>query len=75
VPLRLSAAKLAKVLRVPVSRVANIASERSAISADMARRLARYFGERLSVQPQAPEFTIANSGSTVTCGLAAATFR
>jgi hypothetical protein len=24
---------------------------------------------------QAPEFTVANSGSTVTCGLAAATFR
>jgi antitoxin HigA-1 len=44
VPLRLDAAKLARALRVPVSRVADIANERSDITADMARRLARYFG-------------------------------
>jgi antitoxin HigA-1 len=44
VPLGLSAAKLAKALRVPVSRVANIANERNGISRDMARRLARHFG-------------------------------
>jgi antitoxin HigA-1 len=44
VPLRLDAAKLARALRVPISRVADIANERSGITADMARRLARYFG-------------------------------
>jgi antitoxin HigA-1 len=44
VPLRLSAAKLAKSLPVPVSRVADIANERNGISRDMARRLGRHFG-------------------------------
>jgi antitoxin HigA-1 len=41
VPLRQDAATLAKALRVPVSQIAN---ERSGITANMARRLARHFG-------------------------------
>jgi antitoxin HigA-1 len=44
VPLRQDAATLAKALRVPVSQIADIANERSGITANMARRLARHFG-------------------------------
>ena len=44
VPLGLSAHALAQALRVPATRVNEIANERRAISADTAMRLGRYFG-------------------------------
>jgi addiction module HigA family antidote len=44
VPLGLSANALALALRVPVTRVSEIARERRGITADTALRLARYFG-------------------------------
>jgi addiction module HigA family antidote len=44
VPLALSANRLAIELRVPVTRVSEIANERRGISADTALRLERYFG-------------------------------
>jgi len=43
VPLRLSMNKMAMALRVPVTRIADIANERRGISADTALRFARYF--------------------------------
>lgn len=43
-PLGLSANALALALRVPVTRVNDIARERRSITADTALRLARYFG-------------------------------
>ncbi|GFK95235.1 putative HTH-type transcriptional regulator YbaQ [Fundidesulfovibrio magnetotacticus] len=43
-PLELSANALALALRVPVTRVNDIARERRGVSADTALRLARYFG-------------------------------
>ena len=43
-PLGLSANALAIALRVPASRINDIARERRAISVDSALRLARYFG-------------------------------
>jgi antitoxin HigA-1 len=43
VPLRLSANALALALRVPVTRISEIANERRGITADTALRLARYF--------------------------------
>jgi antitoxin HigA-1 len=42
-PLSLSMNALALALRVPVTRVADIANERRGITADTALRLARYF--------------------------------
>jgi antitoxin HigA-1 len=42
-PLGLSMNKLALDLRVPVTRIAEIAHERRSITADTAMRLARYF--------------------------------
>jgi len=42
-PLHLSMNKLALDLRVPVTRIADIANERRGITADTALRLARYF--------------------------------
>ena len=42
-PLGLSMNKLALDLRVPVTRIADIVSERRSITADTALRLARYF--------------------------------
>jgi addiction module HigA family antidote len=44
IPLELSANALAIALRVPAPRINDIVRERRAISADMALRLARYFG-------------------------------
>lgn len=44
VPLGLSANALAMALRVPVTRVSEIARGRRSISPDTALRLARYFG-------------------------------
>jgi antitoxin HigA-1 len=43
VPLGLSMNKMAMDLRVPVTRIADIANERRGISADSALRFARYF--------------------------------
>ena len=43
VPLGLSATNLARALHVPVRRIAVITNERGGISADMARRLGRFF--------------------------------
>jgi addiction module HigA family antidote len=43
VPLRLSMNKMAMDLRVPVTRIADIANERRGITADTALRFARYF--------------------------------
>jgi antitoxin HigA-1 len=43
-PHGLSANALAIALRMPVTRVAEIAKERQPVSADTALRLARYFG-------------------------------
>jgi addiction module HigA family antidote len=43
-PLGLSANALALALRVPVTRISEIARERRGITADTALRLARYFG-------------------------------
>ena len=43
-PLRLSANALAKALRVPASRINDIALERRGITVDTAFRLVRYFG-------------------------------
>lgn len=43
-PLGLSANALAIALRVPVTRVNDIARERRGVTADTALRLARYFG-------------------------------
>jgi antitoxin HigA-1 len=43
VPLGLSMNKMAMDLRVPVTRIADIANERRGISADTALRFARYF--------------------------------
>src|SRR5262252_11036515 len=43
-PLKLSMNKLALALRVPVTRVADIANERRGITADTALRFARFFG-------------------------------
>lgn len=44
VPLGLSANALAKELNVPAPRINDIVSERRAVTADTAMRLARYFG-------------------------------
>jgi addiction module HigA family antidote len=43
-PLNLSASRLARDLRVPVTRINDIARGRRAITGDTALRLARYFG-------------------------------
>ena len=43
VPLGLSMNKMAMDLRVPVTRIADIANERRGVSADTALRFARYF--------------------------------
>lgn len=43
-PLGMSANALAKALRVPASRINDIALERRGISVDTAMRLVRYFG-------------------------------
>jgi len=43
-PLGLSANALALALRVPATRIGEIANGRRAVSADTALRLARYFG-------------------------------
>lgn len=43
-PLELSANRLARDLRVPVTRISEILHGRRGISADTALRLARYFG-------------------------------
>jgi len=43
-PLGISINRLARDLRVPVTRVSEIVNERRAITADTALRLARYFG-------------------------------
>jgi len=43
VPLGLSMNKMAMDLRVPVTRIADIANERRGITADTALRFARYF--------------------------------
>jgi addiction module HigA family antidote len=43
-PLGLTAAALARQLRVPVPRINDVVRERRAITADTAMRLARYFG-------------------------------
>ncbi len=48
-PLGISMNRLALDLRVPVTRIADIANERRAISADTALRLARYFGTTAEV--------------------------
>ncbi|MGB6876118.1 MAG: HigA family addiction module antitoxin [Candidatus Acidiferrales bacterium] len=42
-PLRLSMNKMAMGMRVPVTRIADIANEKRAITADTALRFARYF--------------------------------
>ena len=44
VPRGLSMNKMAMALRVPVTRIADIANERRGITADTALRFARYFG-------------------------------
>lgn len=44
VPLGLSANALAIALRVPSTRISELAAERRSITADTAYRLARYFG-------------------------------
>jgi len=44
IPLGLSANRLATELRVPVTRISEIANGRRAITADTALRLERYFG-------------------------------
>jgi len=44
VPLGLSASRLARDLRVPVTRISKILNEERAITPDTALRLARYFG-------------------------------
>ena len=44
IPLNLSAYKLAKEIRVPVSRIQDILHDRRKIAADTSLRLARYFG-------------------------------
>ena len=44
VPLGISAYRLAKDIRVPATRIADIVNERRSISADTALRLSRYFG-------------------------------
>jgi len=43
-PLNLSASRLARDLRVPVTRINDIVRGRRAITGDTALRLARYFG-------------------------------
>jgi addiction module HigA family antidote len=43
-PLEMSANRLARDLRVPVTRISEILHGRRGISADTALRLARYFG-------------------------------
>jgi addiction module HigA family antidote len=43
-PLEMSANALALALRVPVTRISEIANERRGITADTALRLSRYFG-------------------------------
>lgn len=43
-PLGISANRLARDLRVPVTRISEIVNERRGITADTALRLARYFG-------------------------------
>jgi addiction module HigA family antidote len=44
VPLGISANRLARDLRVPVTRISEIVKERCGITADTALRLGRYFG-------------------------------
>jgi addiction module HigA family antidote len=44
IPLEMSANALATALRVPATRINDIARERRAVTADTALRLARYFG-------------------------------
>jgi addiction module HigA family antidote len=44
IPLGLSVNKLARELRVPGIKVNLLADERKSLTADMAQRLARYFG-------------------------------
>jgi len=44
IPLRLTAYRLAKELRLPVPRVNDIVRKKRSISADTALRLGRYFG-------------------------------
>ncbi len=44
VPLGMSAAALAKTLKVPAARINEILRERRSVTADTAIRLARYFG-------------------------------
>ncbi len=44
VPLGITAYRLAKDIRVPATRIADIVHERRSISADTALRLSRYFG-------------------------------
>jgi addiction module HigA family antidote len=44
IPLHITARALALALKVPVSRINDIARERRAITPDTALRLARYFG-------------------------------
>lgn len=44
VPMGVSASRLARDLRVPVTRISEIVRGRRSISADSALRLARYFG-------------------------------
>jgi addiction module HigA family antidote len=44
VPLGISANRLARDLRVPVTRISEIVKERRGITADTALRLGRYFG-------------------------------
>jgi len=43
-PLNISINKLARELRVPVTRISEIVNERRSITADTALRLARFFG-------------------------------
>ncbi len=43
-PLELSAGKLAKALNVPRTRIERLASEKTALTADTAFRLGKYFG-------------------------------
>jgi addiction module HigA family antidote len=50
-PLEISINRLARDLRVPVTRISEIVNRRRGISADTALRLARYFGST-------PEFWI-----------------
>jgi addiction module HigA family antidote len=43
-PLRLSAGKVAKAIGVPRTRIERLAQEQTALTADTAMRLGRYFG-------------------------------